>query len=310
MKKRFIALTVLFAVLITLTPQPTLTAYAAATSEVEKARTKLNTAWEQRISTLTGWDKSHQRTLKNEWDKNGWNNWHMPGGKSTFQEELAKDSIMIRSGVEVPRPCNLWELVGFPFYSVGLDYMQGVKIKSNWNVYLNGIGSDYTMYSVSIKSNILKITSNDTVGESYAKCKWQLIKPTYGLDCYVGSDGLAYVDTYSFDKDKFVKNTVALSSNTVDMTTDKELTFTLDLSDMSDGVYCIKERAWDDVGHIEGLYWYDLVVVVSDGKASLQATDISYDVLPKAPEGRVSYGRWWADARSCSEGIAICKRFY
>jgi hypothetical protein len=321
--KRIISLVVLFAVLITLAQQHTPTASAETTTEVEKVRAKLDTAWEKYISTLTGWDKSRMRTLKNEWDKYGGNDPHMPGGK-TWKEELAKDSTMIRSGVEVPRPCNLWELVGFPSYSVGLDYMQGVKMKSNYDVYLSGLCSD--SYLLSVKNNVLTITGKncvDSVGYTYSvRGKFQLFKPVKGFDAYVGDDGLAYVDSRSCDEDKFITNTAVISSNTVVLSPDalgddgdagvkrpKNISYEIDLSDLSDGLYYIKELVWylSPDNHKGSDYWSDLVIVVHNGTASLQATEICWGTIPpKATEGRVTYGCWYSNASTCSYGYIGC----
>ncbi|MDF2537140.1 MAG: hypothetical protein K0S76_161 [Herbinix sp.] len=323
--KKIISFVVLFAVLITLAPQHTPTVSAATTTEVEKVRAKLDTAWEKYISTLTGWDKSRMRTLKNEWDKYGGNDPHMPGGK-TWEEELAKDCTMIRSGVEVPRPCNLWELVGFPSYAVGLDYTQGVKIKSNWDVYLEGLGSD--LYSVSVKNNTLKITGKNDVSSTKhvysVRGKFQLFKPTKGMDAYVGEDGLAYAESRgNLDDTKiFVKNAAVINSDTLILAPDpfgadadadakrpKTLSYEIDLSDLSDGLYCIKELVWyaSPGNHKSEEYWSELVVVVHNGVASLQAVDICWGTVPpKATEGRITYGSWYSDASVCSEGYIGC----
>ena len=328
--KRIISMIVLFALLMAIIPTQTASAAAKVViTEIDRmTKTEATALIEQlklKIRKIKLIDEkkrtaAQEKQLSDLYNQLGNANWRLY--VLAHKEEWdAKDSTFIVSGVELPRPRSLWALEGYP--QALIDYNQGVKIKSTWNAYLDGIGSNN--YSVTVKNNILKITGKNCVRDTHAysvRGKFQLFKPTKGLDAYVDDDGLAYVESRRNpnDDDVFVKNTVVISSNTLilsadlieDMSAVKDISYEIDLSDLSDGLYCIKELVYNSApeNHKAGEYWHDLVIVVHEGKASLQATDICWGTIPpKAPDGRVTYGKWYANAHTCSDGDYICTRF-
>lgn len=314
MKKRlsFILIFVLF-----LTALPTHTyMVTAATKDIDSMSVaELN----QLIKTLS--NKKTSQMTPDELDRWGHAHWalYVLENKAEWDKQ---DSTFTANGVELPRPRDVWALNGYPYnYGEHDAYVRAVKMKSTWDVYLKGAGSNH--YHLSITNNMLKITGEnniDSLRHVYSvRGKFQLFKPTKGLDCYVGDDGLAYVDKYSYDRNKFIKNTPVISSNTIILSPDeaegqeavKDLSFEMDLSNLSDGIYCIQELVSNLAPdrHDASLYWWELLIVVYEGKASLQAMDNNFYPLPKAPEGRVSYDKWWANGRSCSYGDYLCTHY-
>jgi hypothetical protein len=328
MKKRITSLIVLFAVLLAILPTQTASAAAKVviteTDKMTKTEaTALIVELKQKIRKIELIDEKKRtatqvKQLSEYYDLWGNAHWRLYS-LAHMAEWNARDSTFVVNGVKLPRPRSLWALEGYPQASI--YYNQGVKIKSNWDVYLDGTGSNE--YHLSVKNNVLKITGKNCVRDTHAysvRGKFQLFKPAKGLDDYVGDDGLAYIDYYSCDDEDFVKNTTAISSNTLILSPDtaegeeavKDLSYEIDLSSLSDGLYCIKELIYNLApdSHKAGQYWWELVVVVHEGKASLQATDICWgEIPPKAPEGRITYGKWYPNAYSCTDGDTVCLHF-
>lgn len=325
MKKRILTMAVLFALLFTILTTNTNIASAAIT-EIDKMTkaeaTALIAQLKPKIRQIELKDEkkrtaAEEKQLLDLLDQLGNANWrlYVLANKDKWDD---KDSTMLRSGVEVPRPRSLWAVKGYPQSNSGLTYMQGVKIKSNWNAYLEGLCSTY---AINVKNNVLTISGNNILrrgsdGDLPVKGKFQLVKPTYGLDCYIGSDGLVYMNMYSYDRYTYPENKAVLDSNTLTVLVDesegkkaeRDLSYTMDLSDLSDGIYCFKETVWLTLGaDINKMsdYWRDIVVVVDSGKASLQATDIGYNTIPKAPEGRITYDCWRGDMVFGVDGWSI-----
>jgi hypothetical protein len=326
--KRIISLLLLFALLFTALPANTITVSAAIT-EIDRMTkveaTALIAQLKPKIKKIELIDEkkrtaAEEKQLLDLYGQLGNANWRLYALAHKAEWDK-KDSTFTVNGVELPRPRSLWALEDYPMALI--FYNQGVKIKSTYDVYLDGIGSDN--YLVTVKNNILKITGKNCIRDTHAysvRGKFQLFRPDKGLDAYVDDNGLAYVDSLinPNDNEVFVKNAAVISSNTLILSADliedksavKDISYEIELSDLSDGLYCIKELVYNSAPevHKAGEYWRDLVIVVHEGKASLQATDIWSTTPPKAPEGRITYGKWYADAHTCSGGDIICTHFY